>query len=505
MVNLLNNQFVTQHLARVYNVIKPYIILALILAYIVGDAYVFAYKKFYIYPYNLVPLALFVLYVAIFHLQNLFFLLAFSTPLAVSLKELGLTQGPDLSLPTEPLMAGIMLLYILNSLVQPIGDKRFFNHPASKLVLLQIAWMLITCLTSTEIVISLKYIVARLWFVFSCYILVHHLFANKKHIIAFVYAYSFALLIVVGYTLVIHSRFNFNDKAADWVVSPFYNDHTAYGAALAMFIPVVFSFLFIKSIPRFLRMAALALFLIFILAIVLSFARAGWLSLVVALGVLATLLLKIKFRTIILTIVSLLAVFFVFQTEILLVLGKNDADSEGGFENNIQSVSNISTDASNRERLNRWSCAIRMWEDKPVLGWGPGTYMFKYAPYQLSHQLTIISTNFGTNGNAHSEYLGPLAEQGLPGMLLMLVMLFYVTARGYSLIYELREKEDRVLCIAIFLGLITYFVHGFFNNFLDTDKLSLPFWAFLGALVCFDLYYPKKENTKAAPQNSTTA
>ena len=26
--------------------------------------------------------------------------------------------------------------------------------------------------------------------------------------------------------------------------------------------------------------------------------------------------------------------------------------------------------------------------------------------------LTIISTNFGDGGNAHSEYLSPLAEQG---------------------------------------------------------------------------------------------
>ena len=68
-----------------------------------------------------------------------------------------------------------------------------------------------------------------------------------------------------------------------------------------------------------------------------------------------------------------------------------------------------------------------MWEDKPWLGWGPGTYMFKYAPYQLSYQLTIISTNFGTNGNAHSEYLGPLAEQGIVGLLIVVsFVLFYI-------------------------------------------------------------------------------
>jgi putative inorganic carbon (hco3(-)) transporter len=493
LVNPLNNQTLNVYALKLYKLLKPYFFAAFMLAYILGDAYVFAYKKFYIYPYNFIPLALFIVYTAIFHLQNLVFFLAFCTPLAVSLKELGLTQGPDLSLPTEPIMAGIMLMYMLTALHKPIGDTKFRHHPVTLLIVVQLVWMFVTSLTSVDIIVSLKYIVARLWFIFSCYLIIPHLFQHKKNVINFVFAYAFALAIVVCYTIIVHAGYNFNDKAADWVVSPFYNDHTAYGAALAMFIPMMVGFLFLKAVPKYLKVISFTLFLLFMLAIILSFARAGWLSLVVAIGILFLLWLKIKFRTIILTIITGTAIFFAFQTEILIALGKNSAESEGGFENNIESVSNISTDASNRERLNRWSCALRMWEDKPVLGWGPGTYMFNYAPYQISHQLTIISTNFGTNGNAHSEYLGPLAEQGLPGMLIVVVILFYVSSMGFRLIYSLKEKEDRILCASIFLGLMTYFVHGFFNNFLDTDKLSLPFWAFLAALVCFDLYYPKKE------------
>ena len=81
---------------------------------------------------------------------------------------------------------------------------------------------------------------------------------------------------------------------------------------------------------------------------------------------------------------------------------------------------NISTDASNLERINRWQAAIRMYEDHPVLGFGPGTYQFEYAPYQMSQEKTAISTNAGDRGNAHSEYIGPLSEEGLPGMLLVI-------------------------------------------------------------------------------------
>jgi putative inorganic carbon (hco3(-)) transporter len=481
---------------------RPYLLPALILAYVLGNVYMLAFKRFYFYPYNILPVALFVIYFAIFHLQKLIYLLAVCTPLAISLKEMGLTQGPDLSIPTEPIMAAMMLIYIFNSLSRRMLDTKFSHHPVSVLIAVQVAWMLVTSLTSTDIIVSLKYLTSRLWFLFSCYIIAHHVFVSRKNMIAFVFCYGFSLAIVVCYTTVVHAAFNFNYKAADWVVSPFYNDHTAYGAALAMFIPVMVSMLMLREVPKFLKGAAIVLLLMFLGAIVLSYARAGWLSLVIALGILATFLLKIRFRTIILTLFTAAVLFFAFQTEILLALGRNSTDAEGGFENNIESISNISTDASNLERLNRWSCALRMWEDKPVLGWGPGTYMFKYAPYQLSRELTIISTNFGTNGNAHSEYLGPLAEQGLPGLLIVIVLLFYTTHLGYKLYYQLADKRDRILCAGIFLGIMTYFVHGFFNNFLDTDKLALPFFAFLAALVCFDIYFKKKTIPPHGPEEN---
>lgn len=480
--------------------LKPYIFSFLILAYILGEGYVMVYEKYYFYPYNLLPIVCFVVYFAIFNLQKLVFLLAFCTPLAISLKEMGLSSGPDLSIPSEPLMAGIMFMYLLNYLSNANSDKKFFNHPVSIIITVQLVWMLFTTFTSTDFLVSLKYFTSRLWFIFSCYIIMPHLFQNKQNIIKFVFAYASAFTIVIFYTTIRHAAYNFNDKAADWVVSPFYNDHTAYGAALAMFIPVLLSFVFLKSLPKYIKVAALGLCLLFLLSIVLSFARAGWLSLIVVLGMYGTFLLKIKFRTLLLSVLVFGGLFLMFRTDILLVLGRNNTDAEGGFENNVESVSNISTDASNLERINRWSCAIRMWEDKPVVGWGPGTYMFKYAPYQLSRELTIISTNFGTNGNAHSEYLGPLSEQGVFGMLIVIVLLLYSTSLGYKLVYSLADKEERILCIGIFLGLMTYFVHGFFNNFLDTDKLSLPFWAFLAALVTMDLYYRKNVSSQKIPK-----
>ena len=42
--------------------------------------------------------------------------------------------------------------------------------------------------------------------------------------------------------------------------------------------------------------------------------------------------------------------------------------------------------------------------------------------------------------------------------------------------------------MGILLGLISYFTHGILNNFLDTDKLAVPVWAFVAMIVSLDIY-----------------
>ena len=44
-----------------------------------------------------------------------------------------------------------------------------------------------------------------------------------------------------------------------------------------------------------------------------------------------------------------------------------------------------------------------------------------------------------------------------------------------------------LLIFGIWIGLITYFVHGVLNNFLEMDKIAVPFWAAIAYLVHLDL------------------
>ncbi|MDP4729589.1 MAG: hypothetical protein NWS09_02745, partial [Schleiferiaceae bacterium] len=99
-----------------------------------------------------------------------------------------------------------------------------------------------------------------------------------------------------------------------------------------------------------------------------------------------------------------------------------------------------------------------------------------YAPFQHSSQLTIISTNAGDLGNAHSEYIGPLAELGWPGLLLVLALITALYTTGVRAYHRMTPGRDRTLLLLALLGLTTYWVHGVLNNFLDMDKGAVLVW-----------------------------
>jgi O-antigen ligase len=121
--------------------------------------------------------------------------------------------------------------------------------------------------------------------------------------------------------------------------------------------------------------------------------------------------------------------------------------------------------------------------------------MFRYAPFQKSNDKTDISTDFGDLGNAHSEYIGPLAESGFPGSLSFLLIGLASLYTGFRVYRQLYDKKMKQLVLALVLGFITYLIHGTLNNFLDTDKASALFWGFSAVFVALDITL-KKLNTQ---------
>lgn len=453
------------------------------------------YNEFFLFC--LLPIALLLVAAVFLSLDKLMLCISFLTPLSIPLSEIAKGLPIDMYLPTEPLLAGVTLVFLVKMLYEKQFDKRVLTHPISITIYIYVSWILVTSITSVEPLVSFKFLVARLWFILPLYFLMTQIFRNPNNARRYVLLYAISLCVVVLYALTRHATYGiFDQKIAHWASNPFYKDHTSYGALLAMNIPPIIALLFEKNISRQKRFAYLVVLSILCVGLIFSYSRAAWLSLVGAFGVWCCIKLRIKFSFIAFVIITTAIVAVSFGDSLTRALQSNNQDSSTtNIVDHVKSMSNVSTDASNVERINRWKCALRMFAEKPVLGWGPGTYMFYYAPYQISYEKTIISTNEGDMGNAHSEYLGPLCESGILGPITLMAII--VTTIITAIKTYRRKKDDEEInkltniALAVLIGLFTYYFHGVLNDFLDTDKASVPFWGYTALIVAVDIYNNK--------------
>lgn len=443
----------------------------------------------------LFPFALIAIYATIYHQEFIFLALAFLTPLSVNIEEY--VDGFGLFLPTEPLMFGLMILLVLQHVRKRTIPTYVFSHLIVKVVGLYLLWILVTSITSSHPVVSFKFLLAKLWFIIPLLFFGPLVYNDRKNIIRFMWLLSLGMILVITYTLVVHASYGFGEKEGHWVMSPFFKDHTIYGALVAFITPILFGLYFSKKHTPLIQMTLMILILINLVGLYFSYTRAAWLSIIAALGVYMLIRLKVRFSILAALGVIVGLVIFLSWDNIQMELERNKYEhTTEAFSERIQSATNVTTDASNLERLNRWSCALEMFRERPVFGFGPGTYAFEYARFQDPENLTIISTNFGDMGNAHSEYLGPLSESGLIGMLLIFALIAAIFYKGITL-YQTWPKEDkemRSLLMAMIMALVTYFVHGVLNNYLDTDKASIPIWSICAIFIAMEYQLKHKVN-----------
>lgn len=271
--------------------------------------------------------------------------------------------------------------------------------------------------------------------------------------------------------------YEFNPITIVGIFKPFYYSSTYVGAVAAMYVGY-----FIGRIPNSRKQL---LFALTALGIVLfSESRAALLSLVVMLAGYGLLRLPKSARIITPILILVVGGAAIGPEKIREAFAYNTVESHDPNANVFEetlSVTNVQTDVSNIERLNRWVSALKMFQDRPHFGFGPGTYQFQYIPYQeagLKNRLSVRNPDDvpqGSGGSAHSELLLQLSENGWPSVLLFILMLGLWMYR--SLI-----APGGVGLAPFFLGLITYLFHMNVNNFLNQPGFAFLFWTF-GAML----------------------
>lgn len=417
--------------------------------------------------------------VSVFRLQVILIkFIAFTLPFSV---EVNISENAMIFIPTEILL-GIAAISIVFEAVRTRG---FINSLLSN----QVRWViplalayLVFSIPSVMPMVSLKFAIVNLTYILVFFLLLNYEFRrNQKLFPELVALYSIGLFAVSVYSLVQYSDFGWKPAVTKGIFRPFYKDHTIFGATSA----IIGVFWLVYAGTRKKLSHKLFLYLVaayFIFLTVLSSSRAATLSLVFILPLWLLLAVRARFRHLVLLAGVTIFAGLVFHKEIIDTIYRNPYVSRSHYSEwtgNLKSAGNITTDVSNIERLNRWYSGVKMFQERPLTGYGPGTFQFVYIPYQkkeLMNRLTVknpwdIPENSG--GTAHSEYVLALSEMGAFGLVAFLIIILRMFWISFV---KAREHPNRKFIVVAFVALSTYFFHAFFNNFLNTDKFAFLFW-----------------------------
>lgn len=413
----------------------------------------------------------------------------------------------EVVLPVEPLIgvAALVMLVWAWRIARQAGWRALLPKDAiSWCVCAHAAWMVACVPFSNMPWVSAKAVVVRICYLLVFYAGVRRLLREDQ--VAWWWAmrwYALAFVVVIAYVLY-NMRDGFTRNIAGFAPFPFYNDHTIYAAA-AVFVLLFLAVDGWQAVRQRWRPWAIASAVPVFMALLFSYSRAGWLSLAIALGVGFALAYGRKVVLVggMLLLIPLTAFPWDDDRWHSVIHGSVDSYTpNAGFYESITSMADISKDASNRERLNRWNADVGMFKERPVLGFGPGTFQFVYHGYQQPEDRTYLTVDslipqqlvtrawsatpevfvranpqihFSSGGTAHSEYLLVLAECGAMALVLQVATLLVALYIGF--------RSPRAPCTTYaLLALTAYAVHGIVNNFLDDPKIAALYFSALAIL-----------------------
>lgn len=126
------------------------------------------------------------------------------------------------------------------------------------------------------------------------------------------------------------------------------------------------------------------------------------------------------------------------------------------------------------ERLAHWQAAIRMAEERPLLGVGFGNYEAAYEKFMLVNWPLAL-------GHAHNYYLNLLAETGIVGLIAYLVMGAVIIRLTFRAIQKASTPIERGIAVGL-MGIWTHLsIHSLFDK-LYVNNLFLVIGVLLGLL-----------------------
>lgn len=423
-----------------------------------------------------------------------FYLLIFVLPWSVEYN-FSSTLGTDL--PDEPLMLIVSLLVIVHLLYRKPFKNNGWGHPLVLLLFIQTGWIIISVFFSTYPVISLKYFLSKSWYLLAFFFAGLLFLKNKQTISRAALVLIISILAVCFLIMVRHATGDFLFININEAAAPFFRNHVTYSAMLVCSVPVLLA---IKNLSKnnILNRVFLLVICFVLAALVFTFSRGAWLALFT--GLAGGWLIKKKWLLqTFLAIVFLTGVVFAWlRTNDHYLQFAPDYKTtifHTNFKEHLSATYKLK-DVSTAERFYRWIAGVRMVDEKPLTGFGPATFNKNYHPYGLPVFKTWVSSN-NEGSTVHNYFLLVAIEQGLPGLMILLVLLsciFYYVQRVY---HQTRDEFYKQVMVAVGSIIVMIVTVNFLSDLIETDKVGSLFFICISLVVTID-FLTKKENLPTA-------
>lgn len=430
--------------------------------------------------YVALPFVLLFAALTLFNFRLIFFIMLLVLPVSVE----SYIGSFGIDLPSEPIvimLAGCTLLYLI--FYKREINSVSFKHPIFIVILLQLGWSILVTIFSTDIALSVKYVMAKSWYLLGFFVLPILLIKKEKHFRLFFWCLFIPTFFCVIFILLKHATFKFTFDNIQNAVYPIFRNHVNYAVFITMMLP--FIFLARSWYPEhYVRRKILNYSIPFFLAaIYFSFTRGAWL----ATGAMLVyfIVLRLNLTKYVLSLVSIVVIVFT-----IYILSNNNylkysPDYEHTIYHDELSEHLTSTfemeDMSTVERFYRWIAAVKLFKENPVVGVGPNNFVTNYKKYTVTAYETYISDN-EERSTVHNYFLLLLTEQGLPALLLF-VSLIFITLLSAQRAFNFAGNQRRKYIAAVTLCIVAFLLNNTLSDLVEANKVGSLFLMSLALLI----------------------
>ncbi len=434
------------------------------------------------------PVFLWVIGQSVMDFRPLFWVLLVCIPLGA---EVTLPGGVGTDLPTEPLAIGLTGLLLVHAAQHwPQYDHRLFAHPIALLLYLHVSWIIVASGFAELKLISLKFSLAKLWYVGAFFLMPLLLLQTPGRVRIFAYCVFWPLLFVAVQSLLRHATFGFSFADQFRTLHPFMRNHVSYAGCLTTFVPWL-GYLVVERRRggRSYRWLLYGVGALWVVAIGFSFTRAAYISLGMA-GVAFFVIRHHLLRPALFAALlagAAVATYFTYQDNYLNYAPNFDTTiAHQEFEDLISATYKLE-DISTMERFYRWVAGGNMVPYRPLTGFGPGNFVELYQGYTNNNFQTYVSDNTDGSG-IHNYYLMTLVEQGYVGLGILLLFLSGILLFGEKLYRGQEDPAARAAIMAGMLSVIIVCAFSIINDVLETDKIGSLFFLSTAIVVTMGRY-----------------